>query len=76
MTLRSALLGSAISVALAGSAFAEGCDKVIFSDVGWTDITATTAATSLIFQALGYEQSRLGSWLSQTQFLVAVLFLG
>jgi glycine betaine/proline transport system substrate-binding protein len=40
---------------LAGSAFAEGCDKVIFSDVGWTDITATTAATAPWFEALGYE---------------------
>ncbi len=37
------------------SAFAEGCDKVIFSDVGWTDITATTAATTLVLEALGYE---------------------
>jgi glycine betaine/proline transport system substrate-binding protein len=55
MTLRTALLGSAVTFALAGSAFAEGCDKVIFSDVGWTDITATTAATSLVMQALGYE---------------------
>ena len=55
MTLRSALLSSAVTFALAGSAFAEGCDVVIFSDVGWTDITATTAATALIFQALGYE---------------------
>ena len=55
MTRRSALLGSAVTVAFAGSALAEGCDKVIFSDVGWTDITATTAATALIFQALGYE---------------------
>ncbi len=55
MTLRTALLGSAVTFALAGSAFAEGCDKVIFSDVGWTDITATTAATTLVMQALGYE---------------------
>ncbi|GAB1480794.1 choline ABC transporter substrate-binding protein [Paracoccaceae bacterium] len=55
MTLRTALLGSAVTFALAGSAFAEGCDKIIFSDVGWTDITATTAATSLVLQALGYE---------------------
>ena len=37
------------------SAFAEGCDKVIFSDVGWTDITATTAATALVLEALGYQ---------------------
>ncbi|HHS89131.1 MAG TPA: choline ABC transporter substrate-binding protein, partial [Rhodobacteraceae bacterium] len=31
------------------------CDKVTFSDVGWTDITATTAATSVVLDALGYE---------------------
>ena len=55
MTIRSTLLTSAVTFALAGSAFAEGCDKVIFSDVGWTDITATTAATTLVMQALGYE---------------------
>jgi len=55
MTLRSALLGTAVTFALAGSAFAEGCDKITFSDVGWTDITATTAATSLVAEALGYE---------------------
>ncbi|MBK8439830.1 MAG: choline ABC transporter substrate-binding protein [Rhodobacter sp.] len=55
MTIRSTLLTTAISFALAGSAFAEGCDKIIFSDVGWTDITATTAATSVVLQALGYE---------------------
>jgi len=55
MTLRSALLVTATAFAFAGSAHAEGCDEVIFSDVGWTDITATTAATSLILTALGYE---------------------
>jgi len=32
-----------------------GCAKVTFSDVGWTDITATTAATSVVLQALGYK---------------------
>ena len=55
MTLKSTLLASAVTFAFAGSAFAAGCDKVIFSDVGWTDITATTAATSLVLEALGYE---------------------
>lgn len=55
MTLRTALLGTAVTFALAGSAFAEGCDKIVFSDVGWTDITATTAATTLVLEALGYE---------------------
>lgn len=33
----------------------EECRKVIFSDVGWTDITATTALASTVLQALGYE---------------------
>ncbi|TAG15785.1 MAG: glycine/betaine ABC transporter substrate-binding protein, partial [Rhodobacterales bacterium] len=55
MSIRTTLLTTAVTFALAGSAFAEGCDKVTFSDVGWTDITATTAATSLVLQALGYE---------------------
>jgi glycine betaine/proline transport system substrate-binding protein len=55
MTLRSTLLSTAITFALAGSAFAEGCDQIVFSDVGWTDITATTAATTLVLEALGYE---------------------
>jgi glycine betaine/proline transport system substrate-binding protein len=31
------------------------CGKVTFSDVGWTDITATTAATTAVLKALGYE---------------------
>ncbi|MFN3993563.1 MAG: choline ABC transporter substrate-binding protein [Tabrizicola flagellatus] len=55
MSIRSTLLTSAVTVALAGSAFAEGCDKIVFSDVGWTDITATTAATTLVLEALGYQ---------------------
>lgn len=55
MNLKSALLATAVTFALTGSAFAAGCDKVTFSDVGWTDITATTAVSSLILQALGYE---------------------
>jgi glycine betaine/proline transport system substrate-binding protein len=32
---------------------------VRFSDVGWTDITATTAATSVVLEALGYETETL-----------------
>jgi glycine betaine/proline transport system substrate-binding protein len=31
------------------------CREVRFSDVGWTDITATTAATSEVLTALGYQ---------------------
>jgi len=53
-TIKISLLASAAAVILAGPA-AANCDKVIFSDVGWTDITATTAVTSLVLQALGYE---------------------
>lgn len=55
MTIRSALLATTMTLAFAGGASAAGCDKIIFSDVGWTDITATTAATTLVLQALGYE---------------------
>jgi glycine betaine/proline transport system substrate-binding protein len=33
----------------------EDCATVTFSDVGWTDITATTAATTTVLRALGYE---------------------
>lgn len=47
--LIAALLGPA-APALAG-----GCDSVTFSDVGWTDITATTATASVVLEALGYE---------------------
>lgn len=42
----------------AGSALAadpESCNTVRFSDVGWTDITATTALTSTVLNAMGYE---------------------
>jgi glycine betaine/proline transport system substrate-binding protein len=53
--IKSILLTSAAILALVSTAQAEGCDKVTFSDVGWTDITATTAATSLVAEALGYE---------------------
>ena len=33
----------------------ESCKKVRFSDVGWTDITATTAVASVLLEGLGYE---------------------
>jgi glycine betaine/proline transport system substrate-binding protein len=49
------LCASALALVLPAAALAEGCDKVVFSDVGWTDITATTAATATILGALGYE---------------------
>jgi glycine betaine/proline transport system substrate-binding protein len=48
----------ALFVSAAGPAAAqepENCKLVRFSDVGWTDITATTALTTAILQGLGYE---------------------
>lgn len=39
-------------------AFAD-CGTVRFSDVGWTDITATTAITTTILSALGYQTETL-----------------
>jgi len=45
------------SLLVAGAANAADCQNVRFSDVGWTDITATTAITSEIVKALGYTPS-------------------
>ena len=52
------LQGVAAVVGLSASmAFAGQCDTVRFSDVGWTDITATTAITSEVVEGLGYKAS-------------------
>ena len=51
MTMKSTL--SVLAICAAGAAHAD-CDTVTFSDVGWTDITATTAATTFVLEALGY----------------------
>ncbi|RVV99390.1 choline ABC transporter substrate-binding protein [Mesobaculum littorinae] len=53
MTMRTTISALALGLA-AGPALAD-CDTVTFSDVGWTDITATTAATTTVLDALGYE---------------------
>ncbi len=53
MKLKTTLSAVAL-IAFSAPAFAD-CGNVIFSDVGWTDITATTAATSVVLQALGYD---------------------
>lgn len=53
MTLKTTASALAL-FAMTGMAAAE-CAQVTFSDVGWTDITATTAATTVILDALGYE---------------------
>lgn len=43
------------TLSVAQAADPAACQKVRFSDVGWTDITATTAAASVVLDALGYE---------------------
>ncbi|MDF1736322.1 MAG: choline ABC transporter substrate-binding protein [Minwuia sp.] len=51
-------LAAGMATLVAGNAIAAdpaACKTVRFSDVGWTDITATTAATSVVLSALGYE---------------------
>ena len=52
------VLAGAAALLTAGAAQAadpESCQTVRFSDVGWTDITATTAATAEVLKGLGYE---------------------
>ncbi len=34
---------------------ANSCETVRFADVGWTDITATTALTSVVLESIGYK---------------------
>ncbi len=51
--------GLALAAILAGTvaaqaADADACRNVRFADVGWTDITSTTALTSVVLEGLGY----------------------
>ncbi len=48
-------LATTLALAMPTGALAASCDKVRFSDVGWTDITATTAVATTLLEALGYE---------------------
>ncbi|MCJ8510124.1 choline ABC transporter substrate-binding protein [Rhizobium lemnae] len=51
-------LSVSLLIAVSGQALAAepaSCSSVRFSDVGWTDITATTATASVILEALGYK---------------------
>jgi len=49
------LAATLMSGASAYAAEPDSCKTVRFSDVGWTDITATTATASVILDALGYD---------------------
>jgi glycine betaine/proline transport system substrate-binding protein len=58
MTRTSTLLAGLVGLGLATAAAAadpETCRAVRLSDIGWTDIQATTAMTSIVLEGLGYE---------------------
>lgn len=46
---------TAMALCLSAGMASAACDSVTFSDVGWTDITATTAAATVVLDALGYD---------------------
>ena len=50
-----AALALGLSAGMAAAQEPETCKTVRFSDVGWTDITATTGVASVLLEALGYE---------------------
>jgi glycine betaine/proline transport system substrate-binding protein len=50
-----AVSAMALFTTAASAAEPASCGTVRFSDVGWTDITATTATASVILKSLGYE---------------------
>lgn len=52
LATRALALTAALTLAAPAAAT---CERVRFSDVGWTDITTTTAVATTILQALGYE---------------------
>ena len=57
MRLKPVSLALGLATVLSAGAFAaepESCRTVTFSDVGWTDITATTATASIVLEGLGY----------------------
>lgn len=56
-TLRRTLSAGLTALVVGGAAHAQDsaqCQTVRFSDVGWADITATTAASSVVLKAMGY----------------------
>ncbi|WP_313616850.1 choline ABC transporter substrate-binding protein [Agrobacterium sp.] len=55
LALAAAVSITAFGLSGAHAAEPESCATVRFSDVGWTDITATTATASVILKSLGYQ---------------------
>lgn len=54
-SLLGSVLLSAATLSASTIASANQCETVRFSDVGWTDITATTAITSTLLEGMGYK---------------------
>ena len=54
MSMMTKTLSTLALSTIAANAYANQCETVRFSDVGWTDITATTAVTSELLKGLGY----------------------
>ena len=53
---KKALLAFALTtMAFGASAAGKQCKLVRFADIGWTDVTATTAVTSEVLKGMGYE---------------------
>ncbi|ELN6930791.1 choline ABC transporter substrate-binding protein [Vibrio navarrensis] len=55
MSMTTKLLTTTALTLFAANSYANSCQTVRFADVGWTDITATTAVTSELLKGLGYE---------------------
>ncbi|MGV8938962.1 MAG: choline ABC transporter substrate-binding protein [Allorhizobium sp.] len=55
LALSSAISALVIGAAPVQAAEAESCSTVRFSDVGWTDITSTTATAAVLLKSIGYE---------------------
>lgn len=57
MMLRTTISALALAAAATGAHAQDAaqCGEVTLSDVGWTDITATTATTAVVLEGLGYE---------------------
>ena len=58
--IRSYITICAVALCMVSTSWAAdpaSCKDVRFSDVGWTDITSTTAATSVVLAGLGYNPS-------------------
>ncbi|MEM8663456.1 MAG: choline ABC transporter substrate-binding protein [Pseudomonadota bacterium] len=55
MSVRTTAAALAFATLIPVSTAFAACEEITFSDVGWTDITATTALAQTVLEPLGYE---------------------